>query len=170
LQKRNGGATFTRTPPIKPLNLIGVLGVTGLRSTSGTGISMISVEFNWGTDMLQARQLLNESLVSVRGQLPASAQVTIENLSVSLSMIEGFTLSGDENLLVNETSASHLNDRVCNGAWPLAFGGWIWFGSRVATSNRHCRDLWPRAFDTPDFVALALCNLCIAHAQKRVVA
>jgi CzcA family heavy metal efflux pump len=75
----------------------GVLGVTKVRSTSGTAISMVSVEFEWGTDMLLARQLLNEALTEVRAQLPSTAATTVENLSASLSMIEGFSLSGGEN-------------------------------------------------------------------------
>src|SRR5882672_3665429 len=40
----------------------GVLGVTRVRSTSATGISMVTVEFQWGTDMLTSRQLLMEAL------------------------------------------------------------------------------------------------------------
>lgn len=72
----------------------GVLGVRRVRSTSGTGIAMVSVEFQWGTDMLIARQLLDEALASVRGQMPPDAQPTIENLSAALAMIEGYSLQG----------------------------------------------------------------------------
>ena len=72
----------------------GVLGVHRVRSTSGTGIAMVSVEFQWGTDMLIARQLLDEALASVRGQMPPDAQPTIENLSAALAMIEGYSLQG----------------------------------------------------------------------------
>ena len=70
----------------------GVLGVRRVRSTSATGISMVSVEFDWGTDMLAARQLLMEALSQVRAQLPADAQPTIESLSATLAMIEGYSL------------------------------------------------------------------------------
>lgn len=72
----------------------GVLGVTRLRSTSATGISMVSVEFEWGTDMLVARQLLNEAVASARSQLPGAAEPTIETLSAALSQIEGYSLQG----------------------------------------------------------------------------
>ncbi|MHB2025831.1 MAG: efflux RND transporter permease subunit [Elusimicrobiota bacterium] len=72
----------------------GVLGVRRVRSTSGTGISMVSVEFAWGTDMLQARQLLSQSLSSIRGQLPQSAEPSIETLGATLAMLEGYSLSG----------------------------------------------------------------------------
>jgi CzcA family heavy metal efflux pump len=72
----------------------GVLGVHKVRSTSATGISMVSVEFAWGTDMVLARQLLNEALTAARGQLPAAADSTVENLSAALSMIAGYSLRG----------------------------------------------------------------------------
>ncbi len=72
----------------------GVLGVTRLRSTSATGISMVSVEFQWGTDMTRARQLLIEALSAARSQLPSEAESTVENLSATLSQVEGYSLQG----------------------------------------------------------------------------
>ncbi|MDE2144080.1 MAG: efflux RND transporter permease subunit, partial [Elusimicrobia bacterium] len=83
----------------------GVLGVTGVRSVSGTGIAMISVSFQWGTDMLIARQLLIEALSSAQGQLPPGAQPTIENLSATLSMIEGYSLTGGTDLVALRDAA-----------------------------------------------------------------
>src|SRR6185437_4487161 len=70
----------------------GVLGVTKVRSTSATGISMVSVEFQWGTDMLTSRQLLIEALSAIRSQLPQDAEPSIENLSTVLALIEGYSL------------------------------------------------------------------------------
>ncbi len=72
----------------------GVVGVRKVRSASATGISMVSVEFAWGTDMILARQLLNEALSAARGQIPPGAGFTVENLSAALSMIEGYSLRG----------------------------------------------------------------------------
>ncbi len=72
----------------------GVLGVTKVRSTSGTGIAMISVEFPWGSDMNAARQLLLQALASAQSQLPPSVQPVVENLSATLSMIEGYAVRG----------------------------------------------------------------------------
>ena len=72
----------------------GALGVRKVRSTSATGISMVSVEFEWGTNMVLARQLLSEALSAARGQIPAEAEMTMENLSAALSMIEGYSLRG----------------------------------------------------------------------------
>lgn len=72
----------------------GVLGVSKVRSTSATGISMVSVEFAWGTDMILARQLLLQALSAAQGQLPPDANSTVENLTAALAMIEGYSLSG----------------------------------------------------------------------------
>ena len=61
------------TQPIESA-LMGVAGLTRLRTNSDVSLSLVYAEFGWDTDIYKARMLVQERLQGVREQLPPGAQ------------------------------------------------------------------------------------------------
>lgn len=61
------------TQPIESA-MMGVAGLTRLRSTSDIALSLVFAEFEWGTDIYAARQYVQERLQGLQGSLPEGCQ------------------------------------------------------------------------------------------------
>ena len=78
--------------------LNGASGVRRVRSATAVGIAVVWVEFDWGTDIFGARQVVAEKLSLVSGSLPSQVERPIlAPISSIMGEILFFAISSDEN-------------------------------------------------------------------------
>lgn len=112
--------------------LMGVTGVNRVRSTNDIGLSLVFVEFDWGTDIDKARQYVQERLGSAREVLPAGvtpymtpvASLMGDIMLVGLRDPTGKTSPSELRMIADWTVARRLQS-IPGIAEVLAMGGGI---------------------------------------------
>jgi cobalt-zinc-cadmium resistance protein CzcA len=82
--------------PLESL-MSGAPGVTRVRSESTTGNSVVTVEFDWGTDIYRARQIVSSKLELIAGRLPLGTSTPILGpVSSRMGEVFEFAVTGDD--------------------------------------------------------------------------
>ena len=74
-------------------------GVRRVSSTSIEGISQVTAEFDWGTRLNDARQLVQAEISSVQGLMPAGVKPRLENIGTTLQEVAGYVVYGGGSLI-----------------------------------------------------------------------
>jgi heavy-metal exporter, HME family len=103
----------------------GVPGVTRVRSVSGVGLSIVYVEFDWGTDIYRNRQQIAERLSLIRAQLPPNTVPQIGPISSIMGQIVLLAMTSEKAsaMEVREAADFVVRPRLLTVAQVIPIGG-----------------------------------------------
>ncbi|MDP4114593.1 MAG: efflux RND transporter permease subunit [Bacteroidota bacterium] len=81
----------------KPLEeaINSVPGVRNVRSVTTRGSAEISINFDWGTDIILTQLLLQSKIAAIRNTLPSDAEIQINRMNATFFPIIGYELTSD---------------------------------------------------------------------------
>jgi CzcA family heavy metal efflux pump len=76
-------------------------------SASAQGISQVTVQFDWGTSVGDARQAVQAKLGRLRGILPWGANIRLENIGTTLQEVVGYVVYGGSDQITLRNIVRH---------------------------------------------------------------
>ena len=91
--------------------LNGATGVEQVRSNSSIGLGLVYVEFDYGTDIYKARQIVNEKLQAIQDQLPRGVTPKLGPISSVMGQIMLIGLTADSTSMADLRTLADYNIR-----------------------------------------------------------